>query len=145
MAAAAEKLAECQETIFLLGKQLKNFRPQSDFMGSPYNERSREGVNEEEPTTSGMNLTPDQAELETAASPILNRLGAESPIDVYNTPLSPSDVESSILKSPINSKNPRHKSPMSGSSSSSSNAPTPEKHHSRGFSRFFSSKGKNGH
>lgn len=144
-AAAAEKLAECQETIFLLGKKLKNLRPQSEIMGSPYSERSQkgEGLNEDEPTTSGMNLPEsDQAELESVTSANLNRVGAESLIDVYSAPLSPSDAEPSILKSPINSKNPRHKSPKSGSLSSSS-APTPEKH-SRGFSRFFSSKGKNG-
>lgn len=147
LAAAAEKLAECQETIFLLGKQLKNLRPQSEFMASPHSERSQKGkgLNEDEPTTSGMNLPEsEQAELETAASAKLNQVGAESPIDVYSAPLSPSDTESNILRSPINSKNLRLKSPKSGSSSSSSSAPTPEKH-SRGFSRFFSSKGKNGH
>lgn len=147
LAAAAEKLTECQETIFLLGKQLKNLRPQSEFMASPHSERSQKGkgLNEDEPTTSGMNLPEsEQAELETATSTKLNQVGAESPIDVYSAPLSPSDTESNILRSPINSKNPRLKSPKSGSSSSSSSAPTPEKH-SRGFSRFFSSKGKNGH
>lgn len=147
LAAAAEKLAECQETIFLLGKQLKNLRPQSEFMASPLSERSQKGkgLNEDEPTTSGMNLPEsEQAELETATSAKLNQVGAESPIDVLSAPLSPSDTESNILRSPINSKNLRLKSPKSGSSSSSSSAPTPEKH-SRGFSRFFSSKGKNGH
>ncbi|XP_062099235.1 filament-like plant protein 4 [Humulus lupulus] len=144
LAAAAEKLAECQETIFLLGKQLKNMRPQPEFMGSPYSERSQKGEGEEEPTTSGLNLLePDQAELESAASATHNRVGAESPIDLYNSACSPSHTEANILKSPVNSKNPINKSPKSGSSTSSSSA-TPEKH-SRGFSRFFSSKGKNGH
>ncbi|XP_030485282.2 filament-like plant protein 4 isoform X1 [Cannabis sativa] len=144
LAAAAEKLAECQETIFLLGKQLKNMRPQPEFTGSPYSERSQKGEGEEEPTTSGLSLLEcDQAESETAASATLNRVGAESPIDVYNSPCSPSHSDTNILKSPVNSKNAVHKSPKSGSSTSSSSA-TPEKH-SRGFSRFFSSKGKNGH
>ncbi|PON70758.1 Filament-like protein [Parasponia andersonii] len=142
LAAAAEKLAECQETIFLLGKQLKNLRPQPEFMGSPHSERSQKGDGEDEPTTSGLNLPEsDQAELESASA-TLNRMGAESPIDVYNTPCSPSNTEANMLKSPVHSKNPIQKSPKSGSSTSSS--ATPEKH-SRGFSRFFSSKGKNGH
>ncbi|OMO87445.1 hypothetical protein CCACVL1_09037 [Corchorus capsularis] len=137
LAAAAEKLAECQETIFLLGKQLQSLRPQS-----PYNERSQkgEGIREDEPTTSGTNLQGlDQAEIDTAASGNASRRGSESPMESYNTPCSPSDTESNLLRSPVSSK---HRSTMSSSSSSSSTA-TPEKH-SRGFSRFFSSKGKNG-
>lgn len=146
LAAAAEKLAECQETIFLLGKQLKSLRPQPEFMGSPYNERSHkgEGLNEEEePTTSGTNLLDlEQAEMDTATSTNLQRLGSESPLDLYNTPCSPSDTEGNPLRSPIAAKNARHRPTKSGSSTSST--PTPEKH-SRGFSRFFSSKGKSGH
>ncbi|KAL5557909.1 hypothetical protein UlMin_034120 [Ulmus minor] len=147
LTAAAEKLAECQETIFLLGRQLKSMRPQSvvEFMESPFSERSQkgEGNEDEPPTTSGMNLPESaKAELEVATSANLNRVGAESPIDVYNSPCSPSDADANILKSPSNTKNQKHKSPKSGTSSGSSSAPTPEKH-SRGFSRFFSSKGKN--
>ncbi|XVE94588.1 hypothetical protein REPUB_Repub02eG0021500 [Reevesia pubescens] len=146
LAAAAEKLAECQETIFLLGKQLKSLRPQSETMGSPYNERSQkgEGFREDEPTTSGLNFQDfDQAEINTAASGNASRKGAESPMESFNTPCSPSDNESNILRSPINSNNSKQRSTMSSCSSSSS-TPTPDKH-SRGFSRFFSSKGKNGH
>ncbi|XP_051150100.1 filament-like plant protein 4 [Andrographis paniculata] len=37
LATAAEKLAECQETIQLLGKQLKTLRPQTDSLSSPSN------------------------------------------------------------------------------------------------------------
>uniref|UniRef100_A0A5B7AF11 Putative filament-like plant protein 4 isoform X1 n=1 Tax=Davidia involucrata TaxID=16924 RepID=A0A5B7AF11_DAVIN len=148
IAAAAEKLAECQESIFLLGKQLKALHPQTEFMGSPYSERSHkgEGCTEEEPTTSGMNLQDfDQAEIDSATtSTNLQRVGSESPMDLYNSPFSPSDTEANtLLRSPISSKHLKHQPTNSGSSSSSS-APTPEKH-SRGFSRFFSSKGKNGH
>uniref|UniRef100_A0A5B7ABC4 Putative filament-like plant protein 4 isoform X1 n=1 Tax=Davidia involucrata TaxID=16924 RepID=A0A5B7ABC4_DAVIN len=147
IAAAAEKLAECQESIFLLGKQLKALHPQTEFMGSPYSERSHkgEGCTEEEPTTSGMNLQDfDQAEIDSATSTNLQRVGGESPMDLYNSPFSPSDTEANtLLRSPISSKHLKHQPTNSGSSSSSS-APTPEKH-SRGFSRFFSSKGKNGH
>lgn len=146
MAAAAEKLAECQETIFLLGKQLKSFRPQPEFMGSPFSERSQkdECFTEDEPTISGMNLLESyQTEAESAVSGNTHRVGAESPIDTYNTPCSPSDADANLVKSPVNSKIPKHRSTKSGSFSSSS-TPTPEKHQ-RGFSRFFSSKGKNSH
>ncbi|XP_059637562.1 filament-like plant protein 4 [Cornus florida] len=139
--AAAEKLAECQETIFLLGKQLNALRPPTQFTGSPHSERSEkgEGFGEEEPTTSGMNLQDlDQAETDTN----LQRVGSESPMDLYNSPYSPSDNEAArtLLKSPISSMHPKHR--PTKSSSSTSSTPTPEKH-SRGFSRFFSSKGKN--
>ncbi|TYJ49190.1 hypothetical protein E1A91_A01G116700v1 [Gossypium mustelinum] len=142
LAAAAEKLAECQETIFLLGKQLKAFRPQTDKIGSPYNERSQkgEGFREDEPTTSSMNLQDlDQADIDTAASGNRSRTGVESPMESFNTPCSPPHTEGDVLRSPVSSK---HRSTMS-SSSSTTPATTPEKH-SRGFSRFFSSKGKNG-
>lgn len=143
LAAAAEKLAECQETIFLLGKQLKSFRPQSEFMGSPFSERSQrdECFTEDEPTISGMNLQESyQNELEGAVSGNTHRVGGESSIDMSNSPCSPSDADANLLRSPVNSKNPKHRSTGSFSSSST---PTPEKHQ-RGFSRFFSSKGKNG-
>lgn len=143
LTAAAEKLAECQETIFLLGKQLKAMHPQTELMGSPYNERSQrdEGLTENEPTISGMNLQDfDQAETDSAISANLQKLGAEIPLDSFSSPCSPSDTEAN---NPLSSKHPKHRPTKSGSSSSSS-APTPEKH-SRGFSRFFSSKAKNGH
>lgn len=141
MAAAAEKLAECQETIFLLSKQLKSLRPQPDFVGSPFSERSQRGEEfpEDEPSKSGTNLLDlDRSEMDTAASAMAHVVGAESPC-------SASDSEGgSFMRSPINSKQqPKHR-PTKSSSSSSSSAPTPEKQ-ARGFSRFFSSKGKNGH
>ncbi|PPD75488.1 hypothetical protein GOBAR_DD27583 [Gossypium barbadense] len=142
LAAAAEKLAECQETIFLLGKKLKALHPQTDKIGSPYNERSQkgEGFREDEPTTSGMNLQDlDQADIDTAASGNGSQTGAESPMESFNTPCSPPNTEGNVLRSPVSSK---HRSTMS-SSLSTTPATTPEKH-SRGFSRFFSSKGKNG-
>ncbi|KAK3231771.1 hypothetical protein Dsin_003652 [Dipteronia sinensis] len=146
LTAAAEKLAECQETIFLLGKQLKSFRPQAEHIGSPFSDRSQKGevFLEDEPTTSNMNLQDfNHAEMDTAAAAVL-RVGSESPspLNTINSPGSPSDSEPNLKRSPINSKHPKHR--PSKSTSSSSSAPTPEKH-SRGFSRFFSAKGKNGH
>ncbi|CAK7346232.1 unnamed protein product [Dovyalis caffra] len=146
IAAAAEKLAECQETIFLLGKQLNYLRPQTETMGSPYSERSQngDGIAEDEPTISGKNSQDfDQAEMDTGASAHTHKAVAESPMDSYNHPCSPSDTESSLLRSPVGSKIPKHR-PTKSAASSSFSAPTPEKH-SRGFSRFFSAKGKNGY
>ncbi|KAL0360569.1 UNVERIFIED_CONTAM: Filament-like plant protein 4 [Sesamum radiatum] len=147
LAAAAEKLAECQETIFLLGKQLKAMRPQTDIVSSPNNGRTQklEAYVEDEPTISGMNLLHDMdpSESHSATSFHLHRAGSESPLDVFNAQFSPSDSEANnLLKSPVSSKYPKHRPTKSGSSSASS-TPTPEKH-TRGFSRFFSSKGKNG-
>lgn len=122
--------------------------PPTELMGSPYIDRSQrsEGLAENEPTTSGMTLQSfDQAELDGAASANLQKLGAESPLGLYSSPGSPSDAEANqSLRSPISSKHPKHRPTKSGSSSSSSATPTPEKH-TRGFSRFFSSKAKNGH
>lgn len=148
LTAAAEKLAECQETIFLLGKQLKSLRPQTEFMGSPFNERSQRGEasSENEPTTSGMNLQDlDQAEMDTAGSINVQNPGAESSsMELNSSPCSPSDTEAQYSqRSPISSKHPMHRSTKSISSASSSGL-TPEKQ-SRGFTRFFSSKAKNGH
>ncbi|XP_043712663.1 filament-like plant protein 4 [Telopea speciosissima] len=152
IAAAAEKLAECQETIFLLSRQLKSLRPPTELMGSPQNEMHQKGGSSivDEPTPSGLNPESiptskdfDQAEMETAASNFTG-VGGESPSDAFNSSSYPSDTEANmLLRSPVNSTHPRHRPTRSGSCTTSL-AATPEKH-SRGFSRFFSSKTKNGH
>ncbi|XAR61674.1 hypothetical protein NMG60_11016160 [Bertholletia excelsa] len=147
LAAAAEKLAECQETIFLLGKQLKSLCPQTEFMRSPYSERSQKGeaFEEEEPsTTGGMNSQDsDQVELERSTSTSnLPTTGGDCQRDLYNSPFSDAEANNNLLKSPVNSKNQKHH--RQTKSISSPSALTPEKH-SRGISRFFSSKGKNGY
>lgn len=151
IAAAAEKLAQCQETIFLLGRQLKSLRPSTDLMGSPYNERhqTNEYSFENAPSPNRLNSPGmyslqdlDQKDVENPAS-VMHRMGGESPLDGFLAPLSPSDTEGSMItRSPIRPKPPKHRSAMSSSSSSSS-APTPEKN-TRSFSRFFS-RGKSGH
>ncbi|KAL0366043.1 UNVERIFIED_CONTAM: Filament-like plant protein 4 [Sesamum radiatum] len=147
LAAAAEKLAECQETIFLLGKQLKAFRPQTDSLSSPNNVRSQkvEVSIDEEPTISGTSVPDiDPSETDTATSLNLHRAGSESTLDPFNAPLSPSDSEANnTARSPVRSHHPIHR-PTKSVSSSASSTPTPEKQ-TRGFSRFFSSKGKSAH
>ncbi|RDX84159.1 Filament-like plant protein 4, partial [Mucuna pruriens] len=136
LSAAAEKLAECQETIFLLGKQLKALHPQTEPMGSPYSKG--EGFTEREPNSPNLQ---DQALMDNASSAFVQRLGGESPLHFTNTLYSPPDNESNFPAIPV--QNPNHR-PTKSTSSSASSTPTPEKH-TRGFSRFFSSKGKTGH
>ncbi|KAI3432022.1 uncharacterized protein J3R85_007686 [Psidium guajava] len=139
LAAAAEKLAECQETIFLLGKQLKALHPNSELTSSHQNERTQK---EDETTVGAMNSQDmDPVEMDDVSMTSLQRTGDESPQHPHNFPCSPSESEASYLRSPVNSKRPKHRPTLSTSSSSSS-GPTPEKQQ-RGFSRFFSSKGKN--
>ncbi|XP_076938286.1 filament-like plant protein 4, partial [Bidens hawaiensis] len=128
LAAAAEKLAECQETIYLLGKQLNGLRPQTESIGSLLSQKDHTFAEDEEheeelTTSSGMDL----------------HTGNESPILSENHQFSASDSEpNNILTSPVRSK---HRPTKSGSSSSSSSNPTPEKN-TRGISRFFSTKAK---
>ncbi|XP_043709359.1 filament-like plant protein 4 isoform X2 [Telopea speciosissima] len=151
--AATEKLSECQETIFLLSRQLKAMRPPTELMGSLHSEMHQKGENlmVDEPIPSDLNPESihgskyfDQSEMESAASTNVRRVSGEYPSDAFNSPSSPSDAEANMhLRSPVGSRQPRHRSTSSGSSTSSS-AQTPEKH-SRGFSRFFSSKTKNGY
>ncbi|XP_027330782.1 filament-like plant protein 4 isoform X3 [Abrus precatorius] len=139
LAAAAEKLAECQETIFLLGKQLKALHPQTEAMASPYSKV--EGFTEREPSTNSPTLQ-DQAEMDSATSTFMQRLGGESPLHFTNSLYSPSDNESNFPA--ISSVQHSNHRPTKSTSSSASSTSTPEKH-ARGFSRFFSAKGKTGH
>ncbi|XP_019091790.1 PREDICTED: filament-like plant protein 4 isoform X2 [Camelina sativa] len=111
LAAAADKLAECQETILLLGKQLKSMCPQTEQVASSASQEQA--------------LNPEEDEYASSTNPQDNKLS------------SPSEKETSPMKSPVGSK---HRHTKSNSSSSSSGL-TPEKH-SRGFSRFFSTKAK---
>ncbi|KAL1561082.1 filament-like plant protein 4 isoform X1 [Salvia divinorum] len=131
LAAAAEKLAQCQETMHLLGKQLKALHPQPDSLTFP---QKIEASIEEDPRTNGM-VSPDHNAYGTdnTRSFYLNRAGSESPSDRFDPQFSPSDYEAN---------NHLTHRPTKSSSSSVSSTPTPEKP-THGFSRFFSSKGKN--
>ncbi|OVA12632.1 Filament-like plant protein [Macleaya cordata] len=143
IAAAAEKLAECQETIFLLGKQLKALHPPSEQTASPFIEVFVEDE------VSPRSLDPhsrfgshdfDLAQMENSSSNGATA-GPGSPPDPLDSSFCPSETESNqYLRSPVNSKRPKHR-PTKSSSSSSSSVLTPEKH-SRGFSRFFSTKSR---
>ncbi|XP_061373274.1 filament-like plant protein 4 [Gastrolobium bilobum] len=147
LTAAAEKLAECQETIFLLGKQLNALRPQTEPIVYPHSNINPkvEGFIEDEPTTSSPNFQElGELEMDSAPSAFVQKPGSESPVHFSNSLFSPSDNESNLpARSPVQHPKPKHR-PTKSASSSASSATTPEKH-ARGFSRFFSSKGKPAH
>ncbi|WOH00671.1 hypothetical protein DCAR_0520044 [Daucus carota subsp. sativus] len=140
LAAAAQKLAECQETISLLGKHLNSMRPQMESGGSLTKEMilKKDGIFTEDKLTSIMNMQDGNKSESDSFRSNMHRAGSDS--DIFNTPLSPSFSEANNLsRSPITSKHyPKHRPTKSGSSSSSN--PTSEKH--RGISRFFSTKTK---
>lgn len=139
LVAAAEKLAECQETIFLLGKHLDSMRPQMEFVGSPTLEgtQRKDEIFPEDKLTSSSMLLQNVDTSVRANFATKRRVGSDS--DIFSTPIYPSDSDASNLsRSPVSTKHqPKHRPTKSGSSSSTL---TPEKH--RGVSRFFSTKTK---
>ncbi|CAN6482580.1 unnamed protein product [Victoria cruziana] len=142
IAAAAEKLAECQETIFLLGKQLQVLQSPPVNVGNPVIDRCADtgAFVEDEIDVLELHGMHDSPECEPAgtglASSIIPRTGRKSDADAYNIPLISSDTEASpITRSPFSSKRPKHR--PSKSSSSPSSFLTPEKP-ARGIARFFS-------
>ncbi|KAL1820779.1 filament-like plant protein 4 isoform X2 [Daucus carota subsp. sativus] len=139
LVAAAEKLAECQETIFLLGKHLDSMRPQMEFVGSPTLEgtRRKDEIFPEDKLTSSSMLLQNVDTSVRANFATKRRVGSDS--DIFSTPIYPSDSDASNLsRSPVSTKHqPKHRPTKSGSSSSTLE---PEKH--RGVSRFFSTKTK---
>ncbi|KAK1274563.1 Filament-like plant protein 6 [Acorus gramineus] len=130
IASAAEKLAECQETIILLGRQLNSMRPPTELISSPNIRGTHlEDFLAEDPRSSVINTQGthvirqyDHDESEDVR-PYMHMMEGDSPVDVCQ-----SDTET------ISSKRPKHRSSKSISSSGNQ---TPEKH-ARGFSRFFS-------
>ncbi|PKU73233.1 filament-like plant protein 4 [Dendrobium catenatum] len=135
IAAAAEKLAECQDTIFLLSKQLQSMRSPAEPMDSSPNRRPRLGdVMKDEKDAGTLNTQGllYGLQLSDQGDQTL-QTGGESPLNPYNSRMSQSDSEPSpFTKSPISTKHQSNKSHRSSSSSSAG-----EKL-GRGFSRFFS-------
>ncbi|CAH8391009.1 unnamed protein product [Eruca vesicaria subsp. sativa] len=115
LAAAAEKLQECQETILLLGKQLKSICPQTEQVAS--SPRQEQTLNLKEDNESANSTNSQDSRLSSASD-------KEAP-------------SMTTMRSPVG---PKHRHTKSNASSSSFGF-TPQKH-SRGFSRFFSSKAK---
>lgn len=131
LASAAEKLAECQETIFLLGKQLNALRPPSESLTAfPMSKTLEDELFTNSIKNTEFTASPLHTDADKNAAVVQNT-GGESPLNGYVSEASP------YPKSPLNPKLQSHRSSNSSSSSSA------EKH-GRGISRFFS-KGKSEH
>lgn len=137
IAAAAEKLAECQETMLILGRQLQAMRPPAESIGSsPTQQRMEDFLQDNVGTTEGDYSQKPSAQFDTDQEMLGS--GNVSPLNGYKTHMTPSDADGNPFLSTNSSKRPKHRS-RSNSSSSFGNQ-LPEKQ-SRGFSRFFT-KGK---
>lgn len=144
IAAAAEKLAECQETIFLLSKQLKALRSPKDPIVPVNNERRQLSMDlhEDEPSPhkfksrNALSQDFDRSDLENIASVVVRQgSGSGSHMDRGSAAASPKTEASATIASPRYPKHPTHR--PTKSSSSSSVLVTPEKQ-GRGFGRLFS-------
>ncbi|KAJ1297973.1 hypothetical protein BS78_01G419000 [Paspalum vaginatum] len=134
IAAAAERLAECQETILILGRQLQAMRPPAESLGSsPNRQRMEDFLQDVVGTTAGEYSEKPSGQHQSDQEML--GTGNMSPVNGYKTHVAPSDVDGSPFLSPNSSKRPKHRS-RSSSSSSFANHQLQEKQ-SRGFSRFF--------
>ncbi|CAN6284947.1 unnamed protein product [Urochloa humidicola] len=127
IAAAAEKLAECQETILILGRQLQAMRPAESLGSSPNRQRMEDFLQDAVGTTAGEFSQKPAGQPDTDQEML--GTGNESPVNGFKTHMTPSDADGSPFPSPNSSKRPKHRS----RSSSSSSIPN----QNRGFSRFF--------
>lgn len=145
IAAAAEKLAECQESIVLIGRQLHAMRnPAEQIDSSPNGGRPQpihDALKDERKSgclrAEGLfsPLRPDRAVRENLMDSGTEPPGRESPANGHNSLMSASDTEQTtpFRSSPLSSKHQKQKVCRSSSSSSPSN----EKH-GRGFRKLFS-------
>jgi hypothetical protein len=137
IAAAAEKLAECQETMLILGRQLQAMRPPAESIGSsPTRQRMEDFLQDVAVTTEGEHTQKPSGQLDAYQEMLES--GNVSPLNGYKTHMTPSDVEGSPFVSTNSSKRPKHRSRSSSSSSIANQLPDKQ---NRGFSRFFT-KGK---
>ncbi|TVU47745.1 hypothetical protein EJB05_07354 [Eragrostis curvula] len=137
IAAAAEKLAECQETILILGRQLQAMRPPAESLGSSPNRQRMEDFLQDAVGTTAQEY-PQKSSGQPDTDDEMHGTGNKSPVNGYNTHMNHSDVDGSPFLSPNGSKRPKHRSRSSSSSSFANQMPEKQ---SRGFSRFFT-KGK---
>ncbi|WOL19325.1 filament-like plant protein 4 isoform X1 [Canna indica] len=135
IAAAAEKLAECQETILLLSRQLQALHPPEE--ESDYNRKNKHLVKndllEDEPGSSGSytqgayaSINLGKSEMKSVGS-LITPTGGNFPLDDYCCP---------SMESPISFKFQKHHISKTPSSMSSTSA-LPEKY-GHSVSRFFS-------
>ncbi|KAI4366324.1 hypothetical protein MLD38_022211 [Melastoma candidum] len=140
-----ERLAECQETIFLLGKQLQSLRHQAELSAlqdTNHDPKNLSDADDDDKSRISYSNAQDndQAETDSISPRNLHMMSYGSGTAFYNSPSILSDSEDNLRSSPAESRPSKHRPSLSGSSSSSS--PTPEGQ-SRGLIRFFA-KGKSG-
>ncbi|KAG8088146.1 hypothetical protein GUJ93_ZPchr0010g11183 [Zizania palustris] len=139
IAAAAEKLAECQETILLLGRQLQTLHPPPlEPLGSVLNkQQAGELPGDQAGPTQGLHSKKPSGQFDTDhAFSSAPGTGNVSPLNGYRTHKSPSNLDGNpYFTSPNSSKRPKHRS---RSSSSSSFANQFAEKPGRGFSWLFS-------
>lgn len=136
IAAAAEKLAECQETIFLLGKHLKSLKPQPDATSTSTDKAQTNAYS----LQSILNTNhPDQCSTDNddASSVILKNGEPDSPLSEYNSHFNSSYFESKAIVPPQEGSLKRKKNRTRSDSHSSVSSILSESQKS-GFSRFFS-------
>ncbi|WOL07304.1 hypothetical protein Cni_G16044 [Canna indica] len=148
IADAAEKLAECQENILILGRQLQAMRPPAE--SSPNNRNTvfnRHFEDSPRPSSYTYNAhglhksTLSLCDAEIGSAFVTTNEG-DSPLDGYDFQICTSDTEAATLpRSAIHSK---HQKRRSSRSSSSTAFPNASEKHGRSFSWFFS-KGKGDH
>ncbi|KAI0500136.1 hypothetical protein KFK09_018345 [Dendrobium nobile] len=146
IAAAAEKLAECQENIIHLGRQLHAMRNPAEQMDSSTSNslqlidfvlKDERNAGCLKPPVLFSPLHPDHTIPENLITSVTEYSSRESPLNGYNSHMNLSDTEQTpFSKSPITPRHQKQKVYRSSSSSSPSNA-LPEKH-GRGFRKLFS-------
>ncbi|KAL5754488.1 hypothetical protein ACOSP7_022708 [Xanthoceras sorbifolium] len=124
IAAAAEKLAECQETIYLLGRQLQALHPQSKIGGSQYLKRLQcgESLVEDKPSDGCSKPGHDQDETGSVASSDVQWVSEEPSSHYCDSSSSPADIGTKTNLSFISSTgavHPGHRLTKSNSSSPS--------------------------
>ncbi|XWS33847.1 hypothetical protein CRYUN_Cryun22dG0118200 [Craigia yunnanensis] len=146
---AAEKLAACQETIYLLGRQLQALHPQTENHQSRYSDKrldesSEEGrLNHSGSKAQDIHCSDyfDQIETNSVASADVQSVIEDSLPNSHSTS-SPSDIEPNLsLRSSVSSSHLNHRRIKSTLSAST----LEQEKHSRSFGRLFSWNGKNGH
>ncbi|XVF15890.1 hypothetical protein REPUB_Repub09cG0195400 [Reevesia pubescens] len=146
---AAEKLAACQETIYLLGRQLQALHPQTENQQTQnthklLGESSVEGrLNHSGSKAQGNHCSGDfnHTETDSVASADVQSLSEDS-LRYSHSTSSPSDIEPNLsLRSSLSSSHLNHRRTKSTFSAST----LEQEKHSRSFGHLFSLKGKNGH
>lgn len=147
LAAAAEKLAECQESIFLLSMQLKGLHPPAELNGSSPSEKPNHNDYKFPEAMHAAEQSGGASTDNDDAASVVHRTEEECDpyaSDEYGSLFRPCVVEPAANPFPRPDSNGKPAKHRSKSASSSSLSNVLNEKHPRGFSRFFS-KGKSEH